>query len=155
MHYYKRITILVLAMNFAMTLFAQQALKENILPAYTPSRSEMLDRYRAVAKLDSAVKNTTFKTSVQANWQEGGNALWYRNVLKDSVAEYIYVDVLKGIKQKAFDQEKMAAVLSQATGKTLDGQRLFISKMEFAKNAANVSLELDKKSWEVDLSTYT
>src|SRR5688572_920517 len=129
MHYYKRITILVLAMNFAMTLFAQQALKENILPAYTPSRSEMLDRYRAVAKLDSAVKN--------------------------SVAEYIYVDVLKGIKQKAFDQEKMAAVLSQATGKTLDGQRLFISKMEFAKNAANVSLELDKKSWEVDLSTYT
>src|SRR5688572_7660748 len=150
MYYYKKITALLLTLIFGNNLPAQQALKENILPPYTPSRSEMLDRYRAVAKLDSVVKNTTFKTSVQANWQQGGNALWYRNVLKDSVVEYIYVDVEKREKQKAFDQEKTAAALSQVTGKTLDSQRLFISKMEFAKSAVNVSLELDKKFWQVD-----
>lgn len=155
MNFYKKITSLVVAVGCSTIALSQQHLQRDHLPAYTPSRSEMLDRYRAVAKLDSAVKNTTFKTSVQANWQQGGNALWYRNVLKDSVVEYMYVDVLKDTKQKAFDQEKMAAALSRATGKILDGQRLFISKMEFTKNAANVSLELDKKSWQVDLSTYT
>ena len=67
MYYYKKITALLLTLTLGSSLLAQQALKENILPAYMPSRSEMLDRYRAVAKLDSTVKNTTFKTSVQAN----------------------------------------------------------------------------------------
>ena len=138
-----------------LSLPAQQPLQQNTLPAYLPSRAEMLDRYRAAARLDSAVKNTTFKTSVQPNWQQGGAAMWYRNMLKDSVTEYVYVDVVKGKKQKVFDSQKMASALSNITGKIVDGQRLLISKMEFDKNATHVSIEMEKKIYQVDLSDYT
>ncbi len=81
--------------------------------------------------------------------------MWYRNMLKDSVTEYVYVDVVKGKKQKVFDSQKMASTLSNITGKIVDGQRLLISKMEFDKNAAIVSIEMDKKFYQVDLSDYT
>jgi dipeptidyl aminopeptidase/acylaminoacyl peptidase len=155
MKQYKKLISLFAVLFYLTSLNAQQVLKQDLLPEYQPDRNEMLERYRAVTLLDSAVKNTVFRASVQANWQQGGAALWYRNILKDSVAEYIYVDVIKGTKRHAFDAEKMAATLSTATGKTLDGQRLPISKMEFDNNAGKVSLELEKKFWQVDLNNYS
>lgn len=151
----KTIVSLFFLLTVVLTLPAQQLLQPNTLSPYQPSRAEMLDRYRAVAKLDSAVKNTAFKTSVQPNWQQGGAAMWYRNMLKDSMTEYVYVDVVNGKKQRAFDSQKMASALSGITGKTLDGRRLLISKMEFDKNLGNVSLEMEKKFYRVDLSDYT
>lgn len=151
----KMIISLFFLLTGVLSLPAQQPLQQNTLPAYLPSRAEMLDRYRAAARLDSAVKNTTFKTSVQPNWQQGGAAMWYRNMLKDSVTEYVYVDVVKGKKQKVFDSQKMASALSNITGKIVDGQRLLISKMEFDKNATHVSIEMEKKIYQVDLSDYT
>ena len=150
----KRIAPLFFLLTIVISLSAQQPLQLNTLPPYQPSRAEMLDRYRAVAKLDGTVKNTTLKTSVQPNWQQGGAAMWYRNILKDSVTEYVYVDVVKGKKQKAFDSQKMASALSNITGKIVDGQRLLISKMEFDKTATHISIEMDKKFYEVDLYDY-
>ena len=151
----KLLVSLLFLLTFVLSSSSQQSVTPQSLPAYQPSRAEMLDRYRAAANLDSTARNTTFKTFVQPNWQQGGAGMWYRNILQDSVTEYIYVDVVKGKKQKAFDQQKMASALSEITGKSIDGRKLLISKMEFDKNAAIVSIEMDKKFYQVDLSDYT
>jgi hypothetical protein len=69
-------------------------------PAYQPSRSEIMERYRKARVLDSLATRTIFKTSVQAHWQAAGKTFWYRNILKDSVQEYFYVDAEKGARVK-------------------------------------------------------
>ncbi len=111
------ITFLVLFF-FGSVLFAQ---KKNPEP-YQPNRQEMLERYRKAQLLDSAIKNKVFKTNVHAHWQKNGNTFWYCNVLKDSVREYMYVDVARGTKQKAFNLEKLAVELGKALGKPLQAK---------------------------------
>jgi dipeptidyl aminopeptidase/acylaminoacyl peptidase len=70
------------------------------LPAYQPSRGEILDRYRKARVLDSLATRTIYKTSVQAHWQAGGGSFWYRNLLKDSLQEYYFVNAEKGTRVK-------------------------------------------------------
>src|SRR4029079_18854845 len=88
-----------------------------VLPQYKPTRDEMMKRYRDANLLDSTIRNKVFKTNVQANWQADGESFWYRNFLKDSTIEYIYVDAAKAQKRKAFDHTKLAQAVSKASGK--------------------------------------
>jgi dipeptidyl aminopeptidase/acylaminoacyl peptidase len=67
---------------------------------YQPSRAGIMDRYRKAKVLDSLATRTIFRTSVQAHWQGGGKSFWYRNILKDSIQEYLFVDAEKGTKAK-------------------------------------------------------
>ena len=82
---YKITGFLFLCITASSMLYAQK----KPLPPYQPSRAEMMDRYKKAQLLDSALRNTVFKTNVQANWLPGGTAFWYRNILKDSMREYI------------------------------------------------------------------
>ena len=136
-----------------LSLFAGLS-QAQILPDYQPDRAAIAERYRNMAHLDTAIRNTVLKTGVQANWQEGNNSFWYRNILHDSISEYIFVDAVKGTRQKAFDHSKMAAALSTATGKTYSADRLRIGKMKFGKDAQTVVLQLADKTWEVNLQDY-
>jgi dipeptidyl aminopeptidase/acylaminoacyl peptidase len=88
----KLLYILFLVQALPALLFAQ--------PAYQPSRSEIMERYRKARILDSLATRTIFRTSVQAHWQSGGKTFWYRDILKDSVQEYFYVDAGKGTRVK-------------------------------------------------------
>ncbi len=125
------------------------------MPAYRPSRDEMLARYRKAAALDSiANRNLVFKTSVVPNWQADGESFWYRNVLKDSVVEYLYVNAAKATKQKAFDHTRLAQALGKASGKTYDPLRLRFSQLFFDNNATQLTLQTEGKWWKCDLSNY-
>lgn len=156
---------LVLLMVMASALHAQsgkQSVKlqtttkktSGALPQYKPTRDEMLNRYRQAALLDSNARNKVFKTNVQANWQPDGESFWYRNSLKDSVLEYIYVNATKGTKQKAFDHARLAQAVSKASGKTYDPLRLRIANMLFENNAGQVHFQMDRQWWKCDLTTY-
>ncbi|MEJ7766393.1 MAG: DPP IV N-terminal domain-containing protein [Chitinophagaceae bacterium] len=124
------------------------------LPAYHPTREEVLVRYRKAAILDSAVRNKVFKTTLQPNWQADGESFWYRNSLKDSVLEYYYVDASKGVKQKAFDHAKLAQAVAKAAGKTYDSSRLRLANMNFENGGKQVIFMLDSKWWKADLNSY-
>ena len=120
------------------------------LPQYKPTRDEMLNRYKQATLLDSTIRNKVFKTNLQANWQPDGESFWYRNSLKDSVLEYIYVNAANGTKQKAFDHAKLAQAVGKAAGKTYDPLRLRIGNMLFENNASQVTFQLDRQWWECD-----
>lgn len=125
-----------------------------VLPAYQPSREEMLTRYRLAARLDSTVRDKVFKTSVQANWQPTGESFWYRNTLKDSVLEYMLVQAATGQKKKAFDHARLATALAGATGKKYDAARLRLSNLFFDGNGSSLTLLAEDRWWKVDLNTY-
>src|ERR1700742_4495002 len=66
------------------------------LPAYQPTRVEIMDRYHKARYLDSIATRSIFKATVRPHWSADNGSFWYRNFLKDSVKEYISVDVVHG-----------------------------------------------------------
>ncbi|WP_207955456.1 S9 family peptidase [Segetibacter sp. 3557_3] len=127
----------------------------NTLPAYQPSRSEVLTRYKKAGVMDSIARDKVYKTNVLANWQPDGESFWYRNTLKDTVLEYIYVNAATGQRQPAFDHDKLGQGLSKAAGRKYDPKRLRISNMFFEQDGKQVNLQLDGKWWKADLNNYT
>jgi dienelactone hydrolase len=69
------------------------------LPDWKPAAAEIRERYAQAKLIDSAVKNTVFKTSIRANWLKDGTAFWYRNALRNNGQEYVYVDIAKAGKK--------------------------------------------------------
>jgi dipeptidyl aminopeptidase/acylaminoacyl peptidase len=124
------------------------------LPAYRPTREEILTRYRKAAIMDSVVRNKVFKTTVQPNWQPDGQTFWYRNALKDTALEYYFVDAAKGTKQKAFDHVELAQAVTKAAGKNYKAEKLPISLMNIENAGQQITFLLDDKWWKADLNTY-
>lgn len=108
---------------------------------YHPDKQEVETLYRNAAQLDTAVRNKAYRLNVRPRWQASRNAFWYKNIVQDSTAEYWYVDAAQGTKKPAFDQERLAASLSKATGKTLNAKKLSITDIVYAKDALLVETE--------------
>ena len=66
---------------------------------YQPTRAEVMERYHKAHYLDSIATRSIFKATVRPHWSADGTSFWYRNFLKDSVKEYVSVDVVKGARQ--------------------------------------------------------
>jgi dipeptidyl aminopeptidase/acylaminoacyl peptidase len=67
---------------------------------YQPSRPEIMERYHKARYLDSIATRSIFKTVVRPHWSADNSSFWYRNFLKDSVKEYILVDMIHGTRKK-------------------------------------------------------
>jgi len=105
MNHYRRpwsfrgsLALLFLFVSLILTkgLNAQQA----PLPPYQPTKAEIMERYSKARVLDSIATRSIFKATVHAHWRQDGTAFWYKNILKDSVSEYIYVDIVRGTREK-------------------------------------------------------
>jgi dipeptidyl aminopeptidase/acylaminoacyl peptidase len=87
------------------------------------------------------------------NWISG-DRFWYR-VLTAQGSEFILVNPAKGTRLAAFDQAKLAAGLSAATGQTVDGNHLPFGTFSYSDDGKSVSFRSAGKSWICDLQTYT
>lgn len=123
--------------------------------AYLPSHEEIVQRYHDAAELDSLARNSVFKTTVQAFWQPDNKGFWYRNNLKDSVQEYIYVDAVSGKKAHAFDHTQLAAALGQASGKTVNANRLGINSLVFDNAQKLITFRHQNAWWQYDVVKQT
>lgn len=70
------------------------------LPPYQPTKTEIMQRCQKAKVLDSLAPRSIYKAVVKPHWRQDGSAFWYKNYLKDSVPEYIYVDVIHGVRKK-------------------------------------------------------
>ncbi len=95
------------------------------LPPYRPDRAEILDRYKKARYLDSIATRSIFKTAVRPHWAADNGSFWYRNILKDSVMEYISVDVAHGIRRKL--DQKPADTITRNTAFSRLGSRRWAS----------------------------
>ena len=148
----KQLTVTCYA--FLLLCISIQLSAQQNYPQYIPTHEEVIASYKQSSLMDSMVKNKVFKTMVRANWQVDGQSFWYRNFLKDSVTEYIYVNAASGKKQAAFDHNKMAEALSRVSGKKLKADHLMLNRLMFDKNAKSVSLEMDGKYYQCNLMSY-
>ena len=111
---------------------------------YQPSRSEVLERYKKAKVLDSLATRSIFKATVRPHWAADNGSFWYRNFLKDSVKEYISVDLIHGTRKK-LDAEP-ADTATRFTGFARWGGRRWGS-------FANDSLSPDKQ-WVAFIKDY-
>lgn len=142
----KVIAILLLLFSF-LSLKAQRT-------AYKPSASDMAEAYLRAAKLDTALRNLPTNNEIVPSWKKDGSAFWYKKNLPGKTWEYIYVDVVSGKKQSAFDSERLAHVLEKTTGKTYLPTRLNFSNLYFSdRNMLKVKAQ--GKWFDVNLNDYS
>lgn len=130
-----------------------QLITAQTVTRFQPTHEEMVQRYLRAARIDSATKNTVFKTSVTVSWLPGGKTGWYRNLLNDSVEEYIYIDAQKGKKQPLFHRQRLAEGLKQL-GITIDSLRPSFTNLEIPAGKPSMRFTLQGQRFECDLTTY-
>ena len=146
----KLLFLLVLLSGYVNILIAQK----NITQPFSPSREQMLKRYKAAEEKDSLAKRTVFKTSVTPVWS-GPSAFWYRNALPDSLSEYLYIDPAKKIKRPLFDEAKMSQTLSVLLGKTVHPGRLPIKDIYVYPEGGKIAIATGAVFYNVDLDQYS
>ena len=97
------------------TLFAQKA-----APApYYPTHEEILQRYIDGAHMDSITRNKVYNAHIQAHWLADGTGFWYQRQLAGDKTDYRYVNCRDGQNASAFNQQRLAHLLSEKTHKDL------------------------------------
>ncbi len=73
--------------------------------------------YERADNLRKLTENRVFKTKIKPNWTADGSRFWYHNELADGAHEFVLVEPASGTRQPAFDHQKLAETLGQATSK--------------------------------------
>lgn len=92
------------------------------------------------------------RASVSPVWMPD-EQFWYR-VLTAEGSEFIIVDPVSGKRKQAFDQAKLAAALSTASGEKYEASRLPFSSINFSADKNTVSFTAGRKKWTCGLQAY-
>ena len=139
----KQFSITIFALVLVINLSAQQS-ENTVLTAADYGRAEAALSYNTNALINGA--------NVRPNWLSNGN-FWYR-ILTAKGSEFVLVDPALKSKKPLFDAQKMAAVLSSATGRQYDAFHLPLQNASVSDDGKNLFFPANKKQLTVDLSTY-
>src|SRR5207245_1203431 len=110
--------------------------------------------YERANMLRQRTAGKVFKARVQPHWDAAGTGFWYRNDLAGGKREFIRVHALHGVRERAFDQRKLAEALAKATGKEVAPERLPIDNLAFSDAARMFRFDAAGKRWECNFLTY-
>ncbi len=138
----------------AVSSFIQVIAQKQALPAFAPTREQMLQRYVKADERDSLARRSAYKLNVMPNWI-GGSAFWYRNALPDSQYEYLYVDPVKNEKRTLFDAIKLANALSSVLNRKVEAARLPLRGAYLYPDGKRIAIATNgNQAYDVDLTTY-
>lgn len=128
-----------------------------VFPAFTQQTN---NRSLTEADYEHAEKFMGYNTaqlvdrgSVKPNWVSD-DRFWYR-VLTAQGSEFILIDPARGSRVAAFDQQKLAASLSSATGNKYEPFRLPFSVFNYSPDGKSIVFSAAQKSWKCNLKTYS
>jgi hypothetical protein len=81
-----------------------------------------------------------------------GDRFWFRDLTPQG-SEFILVDPAKKTRTAAFDQQKLAAALSTATGNHYDASMLPFQFFNFTPDNSAIIFRVDDKTWKYILSS--
>lgn len=137
------------------TLSAEAATGSAGAPApFRPTPAEYAALLAQQEPYEDIIRLPVYKTQIEPRWFAGGSRFWYRSDLAKARQEFVLVDAAQGTREAAFDHARLAASLSQATGKTYEGDRLPFREIAFADDGKSVLFAVDKTVWQCDLSSY-
>jgi dienelactone hydrolase len=95
-----------------------------------------------------------YKARLTPHWLADNARFWYRNDLADGRREFILVDAQAGERKAAFDHQRLAAVLSKASGKEYSPERLPFEQIEFIDDTKAIRFRAGDTVWRCDLTSY-
>jgi len=134
-----KLSLIALSLTCALGANAQQKLTAD-------------DYQRAESRLSYGTEPYIDHASVRPEWLPSGK-FWFRT-LGATGSEFILVDPAKKTKSAAFDQAKLAAALSTATGKKYEALLLPFSNINFSADEKSISFRVDGQVWHADLNSY-
>lgn len=111
------------------------------------------DYVRAESFMPQNVMKMLYRMDVTPNWIEKSDRFWYK-INTPEGNEFILVDPTRKIRKPAFNHDRLAASLSEASGKAYVAYKLPFDKFEFVKGTNKIRFEIEKTHWLCDLSTY-
>ena len=111
--------------------------------------------YQRAAGLRSKVRGLVTARHIRPHWLEDNERFWYRNDLLDDRRQFILVDAKKGVRDLAFDHERLAGALSLATDSTCPADRLAIDRLDFSEDGSMMTFSFAHKRWTCSLKDYT
>ena len=110
--------------------------------------------YERAMNLSETTANKVFKDRVTAHWLKDNKRFWYRNDLPENKREFIFVDTEKGIRQHAFNHERLAASLAKAANQDIQAQKLAIDSLTFDETGSSLTFSYGNSWWKCDLRSY-
>src|SRR6478609_9116443 len=107
------------------------------------------DYERAESFMAASTSPYIDRAGVYPNWLPG-DKFWY-SVKTPQGTEFILVDPAKKSRSAAFDHQKLASVLSTATGNTYDPAKLPFQNLSYSEDGKTVSFFADGKRWKYDM----
>ncbi len=112
------------------------------------------DYQGAESFLSRNLQKKAYGLEVSPRWIGEGHTFWYRINTREG-KRFLIVDPDKREKKDAFDHERLAQVLSEKTGKSIEPGELPFDSFKFVdKVQKKIEFEAEKKVWIVDLETY-
>ena len=91
-------------------------------------------------------------SNVRPHWLSG-DKFWYRDLNADG-SEFILINPATGKRTAAFDQQKLAASLSAATGKKYEAEMLPFETFSFSDDGHAIFFNANGRQWKCDLQNY-
>jgi dipeptidyl aminopeptidase/acylaminoacyl peptidase len=135
---YAPITLLIV-------LAAISCVAQNALTAADYARAEKFMGYN--------VNPLVFHSGVRPTWLPD-ERFWYRNVGPEGI-EFVLFDPAHGTRGPAFDQAKLAAALSAATGTKYEALKLPFTDFELSDGGQTISFNVRGRRWKCDLRAGT
>ncbi len=120
---------------------------------YSPDAVSADDYARAQGFLGASMNPLVYGTGVRPNWVEGGR-FWYLNAYPGG-NEFILVDPDDRSRERAFDHERLADALSQASGESYSAFDLPFSSFRLSVEGQAISFEVGGRFFRCDLSGYS
>ncbi|WP_274649256.1 S9 family peptidase [Paenibacillus humicola] len=120
---------------------------------YTAPQVERGTYARAERFLPENAKKLAFRLDISPNWISGGERFWYR-VQTSQGKRFMLVDTVKAVRRPVFDHTRLAAALSEASGRIYDGNQLPFDEIEMAADGGTVIVATPDSKWKCNLSAY-
>jgi dipeptidyl-peptidase-4 len=124
-----------------------------VLGAQQPRQLTAEDYSRAERYLGATTAPLVTGVSVRPTWVENGR-FWYRTTVPNGSA-FFMVDPARRSRVSAFDQARLAAALSAATGGRYSENQLPFQGFELAKDSRSINVTVQRRQWTCDVQTYS
>ena len=95
-----------------------------------------------------------YKNRIAPHWFDNNDHFWYRNDLRGETREFILVDAVRGVRQRAFHHTELANALRASGIDEAAPDRLPIEDLEFNLAEKQLQFRADGRLWRCDLEDY-
>ena len=120
-----------------------------MLPAIVAAQGTQADYDRANT-LHNRTRNTVFRQKVEPDWATDGQRLWYRVEIAPSVFEFVIAYVRKHNRELAFDHQKLAEQLTEATEKNVNPEQLPFQRLSFVDGEDAIEFTAFSAVWKYE-----